>query len=470
MHLKRRLTSVVLVVAMVALTIWGSQVELPEVSPMQEEPIGFTSQKETLYFWYTDDSMTNYINNAAVNFGKTENVRIIPVLKECDNLLDEINRASLDSHEKQFPDMYLIDNNDLEKAYLSGLAGTVNDLEQILNEEYFPKTALSAVTYRNHLVGYPLYYETSALLYNKTYLELWKTQQENKVVEEEQPMEEASDTETEGEENNEEAVSEIPAELIVTEEGLPKSIEGILHVADNFEAPEGVEGVFKWAVSDIFFNYWFVGKYLVVGSDSGDDKSNIDVNNEQTKECLQVYQDLNQYFSIESNTVHSDTIMQDFIEGKMVFTIASTGAVKQLEEATKEGLFPYEYGIATLPDVSLELQSRALSVTSAVAINGYSMHQGTANRFAAYLTNTMADELYIRTGKVSGNKKIVNANKNLDVFFEEYSKSVSLPKMMEIGNLWLQLEALFAKVWNSAEIAPLLSDLETQIATQINIS
>ena len=39
--------------------------------------------------------------------------------------------------------------------------------------------------------------------------------------------------------------------------------------------------------------------------------------------------------------------------------------------------------------------------------------------------------------------------------------------MMEIGNLWLQLEALFAKVWNGEEILPLVQELEAQISTQI---
>ena len=38
---------------------------------------------------------------------------------------------------------------------------------------------------------------------------------------------------------------------------------------------------------------------------------------------------------------------------------------------------------------------------------------------------------------------------------------------MEIGNLWLQLEALFAKVWSGEEVLPLLRELERQISTQI---
>ena len=54
------------------------------------------------------------------------------------------------------------------------------------------------------------------------------------------------------------------------------------------------------------------------------------------------------------------------------------------------------------------------------------------------------------------------------VFYEEYKRSISLPKMMEIGNLWLQLEALFSKVWNGAEIEPLVAELDEQIRTQLD--
>ena len=57
----------------------------------------------------------------------------------------------------------------------------------------------------------------------------------------------------------------------------------------------------------------------------------------------------------------------------------------------------------------------------------------------------------------------------LGIFADQYAKSVSLPKMMEIGNLWLQLEALFAKVWDGEEVVPLVRELEEQIATQIEV-
>ena len=54
------------------------------------------------------------------------------------------------------------------------------------------------------------------------------------------------------------------------EEALPKTIDDILAFADVYDAPEQVEAIFKWDVSDIFYNYFFVGNYIDVGGVSGD--------------------------------------------------------------------------------------------------------------------------------------------------------------------------------------------------------
>ena len=150
-----------------------------------------------------------------------------------------------------------------------------------------------------------------------------------------------------------------------------------------------------------------------------------------------------------------------------MFTIGTTDVVKRLEEAKAEGSFAFEYGIASMPDVSTELKSRSLSVTNAVVVNGYSEHQELANKFAAYLVTEYADGLYERTGKVSANKNVNTDNGALQMFMAEYADSVSLPKMMETGNFWLQLEILFSKVWNGADVPTLVQELSDQIMSQV---
>ncbi|MCM1569974.1 MAG: extracellular solute-binding protein [Roseburia sp.] len=461
MQLKTRFMAAAAAVAMVVLALFGSTTEIREVMN-RTEASQEADKKEILYFWYSDDALTNYINSAAVSFGEREGVHVIPVLRSDSAYLEAVNQASVDN-DRQFPDAYVINNDALEKAYLAGLACEVGDDGAICNEQHFPRTALSAVSYQGKKIAYPFYYETSVLMYNQTYLNQWREQQEQKAEEEEagddseEDMAEAE--ETDSEENSMEGQ--------ILPEGIPLTMDGLRYIADTFDVPEGVEGIMKWDVSDIFYNYWFVGEYLVVGGDSGDDDKRIDINNPQTIECLEIYQALNQFFSIESDTVTYDSCIQDFIDGKLVFTLGSTELVRRMEEEKAAGNFRYEYGFTTMPKVSGSLESRSLSVTDAVVINGYSPNRELANRFAVFLTDEYATKLYERAGKVSAN---VNANRDndaLQIFLQEYSDSVSLPKLMEIGNLWLQLEALFAKVWNGAQATPLVEELAGQIQTQL---
>ena len=162
-----------------------------------------------------------------------------------------------------------------------------------------------------------------------------------------------------------------------------------------------------------------------------------------------------------------DSVVEDFINGKTVFTIATTDVVKKLEEARTEGRMSFEYGIACMPMVSDTLKSRSLSVTNAVVINGYSEEKELAERFAAFLTNSYCNSLYERTGKVSANPLTDTGNGALVIFKEEYAKSIPVPKMMETNNLWIQLEILFSKVWNGADTSQLVGELAEQIQSQI---
>lgn len=454
MHSQRRLISVLLTVIMVALIILGSNGKLTVKEPENPgEETAWTSQKETIYVWYADQNLESYMNSAAVSFGEAEGVRVIPVLKTTSTLLEDVYQATMDPEQKT-PDAYVINNDELEQAYLSGLATEIQNTSGMVNEVWYPLTALSAVTYHAKMVAYPFYYETSILVYNKDYIEMWLRQQADRAA----LAAEGYEEESEGGGWSENCVGE---------DGVPLTVEGLLKFADTFDAPESVDGVMKWDVSDIFYNYWIVGNYLIVGGECGDDNLNVDIYNNETVDCLKTYQDLSQFFFIEPENSDSETVLQDFMEGRLVFTIGTTDVLEKLEQAKQDGIFVYDYGVAKLPDVSDALKSRTLSVTNAFAINGFSEHKDLANRFAEYLTRSNTSDFYSKSGKMATALQACRGDENLTTFMEQYAASISLPKMMEIGNLWLQLEALFAKVWNGEEILPLVQELEAQISTQI---
>ena len=71
---------------------------------------------------------------------------------------------------------------------------------------------------------------------------------------------------------------------------------------------------------------------MIVGGETGDDAGNININNEEAISCLEVYKALNQFFYIESDTVTYDSVIQDFIDGKTVFTIGTTDVAERLEK------------------------------------------------------------------------------------------------------------------------------------------
>lgn len=464
MNLKERVIATAAVVVMAAVTIYGSSFKM---NGGAEETLSWFDKKETIYFWYSDENLSGYINSAAVAFGEREGVRVIPVLTSESEYLEAINRASLEGN--HVPDAYLLSNDSLEKAYLAGLAAKVQDEAGVCSETNFSPAAMAAVTYHDKVVGYPLFFDTSVLVYNETYLMEWAEQQARRELAEESEGENVG-AEGSGEQTaDEEALLEQKTREYY-ESAVPRTVADILNIADTIDLPENVEGVMKWDVSDIFYNYWIVGNYMIVGADAGDDKQNISIANQETVQCLEVYKALNQFFYIEPDKVTYEDVIQDFIDGKIMFTIATVDVVKTLEEARENGSLVYNYGMTTMPDVSDELKSRSLSVTGAVVINGYSEQKELANQFAAFLTDEYAAELYIRSGKAPAKQSASAENGALQIFSMEYADSMPLPKMMETGNFWLHLEVLFSKVWNGGDVTEQVQNLAAQIAGQLQAS
>ncbi|MCM1264471.1 MAG: extracellular solute-binding protein, partial [Butyrivibrio sp.] len=385
-----------------------------------------------------------------------------------------INRTSLQS--EQVPDMYIVGNDSLEKAYLAGLASEImppqgsDELENL-----FPESSIYAITYHGRQVAYPFYFETSSFLYNKTYLEEWAYSQiEAELDAAEGEAAQAAAEEAENGENADtaSAVSGDDFDLeeavrVRAEETLPRTIDDILNFADSYIAPEQVEAIFKWDVSDIFYNYFFVGNYIDVGSMTGDDEESIDIYNENAINCMKVYQNLNQFFYIETDESNYSDVIQDFIDGKIVYTVVTTDALAKIEEAKANGEFLYEYGTSVIPNVNSELASRSLSVTQCVVVNGYSIHKDIANDFAMFLSCYNEDDLYARTGKVPALSGVSFENQNIDSFVLEYEKSVPEPKMIETSNYWVEMEIAFERIWNGEDANMELKRLSEKIMTQI---
>lgn len=429
MNVKKRLVSVVIIVALLVVVCMAGW-SLSFFNKANDNILK-DFHKETIHLWYTDDALTDYLNSKAVAFYEENDIRIETKLVSGLEYLEEINKASIAGD--SVPDVYIVSNDSLEKAYLAGLATEISDSDFVADETGFSQAARDAVTYHGKYIAYPMYYETAALLYNKTYLE--QIAQESEVEQ--------------------------------NDSFIPSSIADILTYADQYSAPENVEYFFRWDVSDIFYNYFFIGNYITVGGAAGDNKDQIDIYNTDAIASLKVYQELNQFFSIDTKETSYDSIMQEFIEGKTIYTIATSDCLDKIEEAKKNGEFAYEYGIAKLPNINQDLITKGMSVTNALVVNGYSTHKEAANSFVKYLSGEASSDLYAATGKLPARNQDVYENENLEAFAQNYAVSFPIPKMVETSNFWVELEICFAKVWDGADANTELKALGEQIKTQI---
>lgn len=466
----------------------------------------------TLTLWYTDDLLTDFLSTQSLLYQKETGIKVNCELVPGVEYLELINSVSLEDaaqRTRPLPDLYITTHDNLFRAYYSGLAAPVLDPDGILTEVNFPKTALNAVCCNDEYVGFPLSYETNFFLYNKTYMasiaqnrieseidaaegeaaqaeidssdekpkdsKILDTEEdkdegaegENQDTDETDNSEEEGFEDDEGDPMGEEDALASPEVLERLATMIPATIDDIITFASNYDAPETVESIFEWDVSDIFYNYFFVGNYMEVGGEHGDNPAIFNIYNQQAVDCLAVYQNMNTFFSIDAKEVTYDSILQDFIDGKTVFTVATTDAIAKIEEAKAAGKFEYDYGVTVLPDISSLLKARGLSVTTAVVVNGYSQKQETACDFARFLSYEKSSELYKKSGKIACRKNVQYENEEITKIMDEYEKSFPLPKMVEASNYWVQLEIAFTKIWNGADPDETLTALSETIGGQI---
>lgn len=454
--------------------------------PEEEEEVVV---ERPLLIWYTDPDIQDYMEAAAEETASRYQVEVRAELVSEVDYIENISEKSV-AEEMAGPDLYVASSALLEKAVLAGLAEPVTD--QGLSETYSEK-AVHAVTYDGAVVARPFYIETCFMLYNRYY---------------------------------------------VDPEEVPGSMEDILLYAENFESDaqtEQVEHIFKWNVADVIDNYMFLGAYTDLGGADGDDKNQVAMDLEKITECMAYYQSLNEFFAIDADTVTSEEVIQEFIDGKTVFTIVNVPMLAELDRAVSEGEtleYPTErtvtgedgeeytetvsydpfYQIVPLPPLTDELASKGLSVTNGVVVNPYSSNVRAAEACARYLTRERAGRLYEEAKKLTACKSLLEAElsdaevsdteasdqgktglitgyrslydrllgrsreepsdpessgKYLTVY-EAYEAASEVPKIMELSNMWLQLEVVLADIWRGADAGEEMAGFKELLEAQLD--
>lgn len=406
-----------------------------------------STESGTVNFWYTNDVLTNYYNNVASVFNRTHRgADVVPKLVSASEYMEQIYKASHEGEE--YPDIYVVTSDTMEKAYLSGLTRPVENEKKI--QKNFSKVATEAASYKGILQGYPLYFDTSTLIYNKTLLEEIAYDQF-----ELQAKEKGESTEN----------------LIVTEEQIanlvaimiPETIDELIEFSNNLEAPEGMDTLFKWNINDVFYNYFYLGEYTTLSSNE------IEIYNEDTVACIEIFKHLTEYFYMDAETVSTDSILEEFKSGTMLFTIMDSESAVELEKARATGELGFDFDYALIPDPSEALHGRPLSVTNVVVVNGYTDYPETAVDFAEFLTmdNYCTDQLYQMTGYLPASVQSSSSTNMEVVFKKEYSESANMPNYMVTSNFWMLLENAFNEIWDGADTREVLYMLERRLKNQI---
>ena len=426
---------------------------LPEDDTIYEEGTSIT-------VWFTDSYLEEYLRNAAVVYEEQTGVKVIPTCVSSLEYLEAIQKATIDDN--YGPDVFLLDSESLEKAYLSGLCCSVEDPNRVLNSAYYPMIALNAVSYGDKKLGYPILFESSLFVYNRTLLE--------EIAEMyNQGLDEGKTSDYgEGvvEAENPEGVEEV--QHVTADEIIPTSIVGIIEFALKYDMVEGMQSYFKWCVSDVLYDYWFSGAYMDVGGIRGDERSEINIYSEESVYCLEVFQDFKQFFSMEIDESSYEDILQEFKDGKLLFMVADTDIINELETSkVEENGFAYEYGVANIGMLNDNLKSKGLSVTTLAAVNGFSKNTVVAEDFAKFISYDYSENTFSRTGKMPCKYMYNYQYPQMEDVMRTYENSVSLPKIVETSNFWVLVEMVYTKTWDGDNANYLLRQLSSQVKKQV---
>ncbi len=440
MMISKRLAAAVLAVLLIGMVI-AQVVYQNSQKPLEAEPVDIN---KPLVIWYTDPAMQPYMEATAEAFAAEYWMLVETELVSEVDYIETIFRKSTEE-EMAGPDLYVASSELLEKAELAGVTTSI-DREKL--EGSWSEKAIQAVSFHGETVAVPFSIETCFLLYNRYYVDQ-----------------------------------------------VPETIDDILAYAEAFEADtvtSRVENIFEWNVADVIDDYLFLGAYMELGGPSGDDKGQVSIDLGKAAECMHYYQSLNEYFAVDATTVTSEGVIRNFIDGKTVFTIVNVPMLAQVDAAVQAGEIPeyatektvtneegeeeavpldFEpfYGVAQLPDLTDELDTRGVSVTTALVVNPYSTEREIAKSCAQYYAKARAHKLYEETGKLPACTDLKRTgSQEQQAVYSAYEQAAEVPKLMELSNMWLHLEAMLADIWRGADIEEKLQEFSGLLTEQLN--
>ncbi len=369
----------------------------------------------TVNVWYNDESYSPYIQYVAEKLHEANALLTInPVLTDEQGYMDNVYKSAIDTENTEnAPDVYLINSDDLQKAYLMGITAENDIYASKYTTSLYGEAAVNACTYNGKLYGYPISFNTSIMVYNKKYVEQ------------------------------------------------PDTFTQITDYSNSYKVDDNnkdVQFITTWNTSDTFLNYAFAAPYLNVGGTSADDKNILEVNDAKLKETMTEFYNLKGAYAIDSITDENYCI-DKFKNGNIIYTIIQSERLSELDNSD------VDYGVCKIPDINNNLQSSSLSQTTMAVVDPYTTSQEAAKAVAQALSYDYAADMYNYCNKPSARNdtKFSNHEESYKNLYSVYANSVVKAKFIGADEIYLRYELMIKKIWSGTLVNDAVNEFENMI-------
>lgn len=404
----------------------GCQREEPEPEPVvttyetfEETVAGVETTRTTedgesvpiqLTLWYNDIAAAPYYEAAAADFHERYGVEVVCTYVDDVKYLEAVNQANING---SGPDLFIASNDAVRKLWMAELTKENALYTEDFWNDHYPLVAQQAMNSSGKMYGYPVYFDTSMMIYDAA----------------------------------------------VT--SLPQSFGSITDFAVNFVDETNTRVLFRWDIGDPFYDYLFLGTGAEVLGENGEDTAQFNINNESVVQNMTYYQSLHEYFSIDVETSSYEQVKEELVNGTLVYGIVKTDVLSDWNT------FGSSYAICPVPPLSDTLPVQSLSVTYGAFVNSYTNQPEYANLFGAYLSYEYAQNQFGLTKCVSARADIDRPEVNEQLVFQQYCTSKSVPKALENGDFWVHMEICFKNIWNGADVASELNSLQEKMTERL---
>lgn len=364
----------------------------------------------SITFWYNDAQDIDYIKAAAEAFESRYGISVDYILRDDADLLEAVSQANAAG---EAPDAYMLSNDLIKKARLAGLVEKNVWYDDQFWSENYPTVTLNALSSGVGVYGYPVYLDTFFMIYDQDYA------------------------------------------------GEPLTIENVLEFSDNFVDEENKKEIFRWDISDPFYNFMFLGGYSSLLGAAGEDASQFDVTNEYVIDAMTYFQSIHDTLSMDMEDSSYAKIKNKIKKNKLIYAICKTDILPILEENENS------YKLAKLPKLTDTLDSGSLSITYAACVNPYANNISAATLFSIFLSYEYSGEQFGLSRKIAARSTITRENENDQLIYEQYLLSDTIPKALQMGDFWTYSEIAFSNIWNGNDVTQELTTLQETIRSRL---